>query len=160
VQSLADLAICEAGKRYKPEKGAAFSSFVYFYLKGILICQIRTLVHQSEHEVLEGTLTGISSPDQIAAPEKEPASEEMGPEEACHCARVRSDIAAALAKLTKAERSVLYMSDVLEIPMTHVATTLGYSRGHLHEIRRKARHNITVILRSKFKAEDDIKWAA
>lgn len=160
IQSAADLAICEAAKRYDSKKGAAFSSFVYFYLKGILIGQIRTIVQQRSNEIIDGSLSAPLEIEPGAVLRNEPASSEMGPDEACHRSFVRAKVSSALSKLSSSERSVLCMSDILEVPMTEVAISLGYSRGHLHEIRRRARKNIVVLLRSAFASDDDVKWAA
>mgnify|MGYP000697493986 CR=1 FL=1 len=48
LSGIASLALCEAAARYSPEKGAQFSTFLYHYLRGLLLDTINAMAGQSK----------------------------------------------------------------------------------------------------------------
>ena len=142
VRSIADLALCEAAKGFEPGRGASFVTYLYFYIRGFLI---RELTSRSKGEFLlkeEETERVSLSVFQEGAPDFSmhvcrQALEHL-PDEEVYVRQIREACNQALQILTEVEREIVLRVHVLDFKVAAVARQLGYSRGHVSELRRRA----------------------
>ena len=141
LESLADLALVEAAKCFNPTRGANFVTYLYFFLRGYLI---REMTHRHHGEFLCGEgvdLERLSAHEQEGALFSEGAalhSYEESPEHEMYVHEIREACHEALAALSELERTVVMEVHVQEVKVAALARRLGYSRGHLSEVRRHA----------------------
>lgn len=164
LDSIVDLAICEAAQNYTPIEGVAFTTYLFYFLKGNLIkgiCMNREAVAESRAEFdEERTLSGQASESEysldgrghheISSNEQEVAT---SPEKEAYLVELREHCNEAMMKLSNLERDIVFRVHVMDYNVTAVAKQLGYSRGHVSTLRG-------VALRKMKTALDHIKNAA
>jgi len=149
VHSIVDLSLCEAMKRFNPNKGASFITFLFYHLRGNLIRGVTTAAKQN---VIP--LADLDS--QFAAAEEGESHSESKSITAVEVAEALSNrecpmpdeillkkelVRASLEacnKLDKLEREVLFRIYLNEEQLLDVASDLGYSRCHISRVKRKA----------------------
>ena len=149
VDSIVDLALCEAAKRYCPNKGAAFMTVFFYHLRGHLVRSVSKAAHQGNIFMAFAAGTGIEAsewhdidaevlwgyvPDESVFGRKEvetPENKVLRNEKINECRQ-------ALSKLDDLEKQILIRSYQKEQPLVDIAKTLGYSRCHISRVKKSA----------------------
>lgn len=149
LDSLVDLALCEAATRFNPRKGASFMTFLYYHLRGFLIKTIKEalrntsmLVHYNDFTENVGDtradnrnglkVTNFNDVAQALCNYEQPS-----PDEIVYRNEVSKISNQACAKLDHLEKEVVYRLFVLEQSVVDIAESLNYSRCHVSRIKKK-----------------------
>ena len=147
VDSVVDLSLCEAVRRYNPAKGASFMTFLFYHMRGNLIRAVSTAanantVPMSDYEFSEATACsnavaakGINAVEvaealvsqDFAMPDDQLLKKEMS--------RISAE---ACARLDPLEREVIERIYLQEQQLMDIAQSLGYSRCHISRVKKKA----------------------
>lgn len=147
VDSLVDLSLCEAVRRYNPAFGASFITFLYYHMRGNLIRAVTDAATQNAIPVtdaeLEVTLNkeaGVASVRTNAMDVADALSSEHAPlpDENLFKKELVSLSDNACYKLDALEREVIQRIYLKEQQLIDVATELGYSRCHISRVKKKA----------------------
>ena len=148
VESIVDLSLCEAVKRFKRSKGASFITFLFYHLRGNLIRSVAEAANlnfvplpdfdqtdntsDGNHGNKAKVINAIEIADTLCNHDYESPDEVLLKKE---ISKISSD---ACSKLDTLEREVIYRIYVLEEQLMDIASTLGYSRCHISRVKRKA----------------------
>jgi len=151
VDSIVDLSLCEAVKRFDPAKGASFMTFLFYHLKGNLVRAVTTaaaahsipVFNSDESEVQVGepdhlfghqfrALNSAEVADALASQDA-PLPDEMLWRKELH-----SQSTLACDKLDPLEREIIKRIFIQEQQIMDIAATLGYSRCHISRVKKKA----------------------
>ena len=151
VHSVVDLSLCEAVRRFNPNKGASFLTFLFYHLRGNLIRAVSTAaklnavplaeLDLTAHNADEGETTSRSEGRSVSAIEVAQAlsgRESPLPDEVLMKKELVRASLEACAKLDKLEREVLFRIYLNEEQLLDVASDLGYSRCHISRVKRRA----------------------
>ena len=143
IGSIADLALCEAAKCYDERKGAGFSTYLFFYLRGFLIREISTRRRNFLSFKEEATLDHLISKDFQDDPSMDNAfdffqQQAFKPDDALYSKELQNACGRAVQNLSDLERKIVLRVHVFDFKVAAVARQLGYSRGRISEIRRQA----------------------
>ncbi len=145
IQSAADLALCEAAQNFDPSRKTAFTTFLYYHLKGTLLSYLssnklprianieRASLAQgsSESEALDGVIMTESG---------------QSPEQETYLKEIRGECNEALSNLSALERLIVIRVNVLEDKVANVARQIGYSRGHVSSLNSNATRRVRAAL--------------
>jgi len=149
IDSVVDLALCEAAKRYSPDKGASFMTFFFYHLRGHLVRTVSKAAQASNIFMAFAKNTGIEAsqwhdidadvlwgyvPDESVFGKKEvetPENKILRNEKIVECRQ-------ALSKLDNLEKQILIRSYEKEQPLVDIAKSLGYSRCHISRVKKSA----------------------
>ena len=134
IDSIRDLALCEAAKNYRAEKGTQFLTYFHFFLRGFLIQEFRKRVSQSESDMDMEHSIQLNS----AAQEFMDRGGFQMPDEALYQQEIRERCEEAIEELSPIEKRVLTKVELLGCKVARVARELGYSRGYVSEVRSRA----------------------
>jgi RNA polymerase sigma factor (sigma-70 family) len=149
VDSLVDLSLCEAVKRFDTSKGASFMTFLYYHLKGNLIRAVSAAaaysnmpgaeVSQGAGEDVASTVNSdglhVSSSDIAAAL----SGQEMPqPDEVLYRKQVQNRSSQACEKLDTLEQEIIKRIFFHEQQIMDIAASLGYSRCHISRVKKRA----------------------
>jgi RNA polymerase sigma factor (sigma-70 family) len=166
VDSIVDLSLCEAVKRFDPLKGASFMTFLFYHLKGNLCKAVAaaaasTSIPNAIAELSEsafdngerrpysnGTLNAIELAEAISS-EGIPQ-----PDEALWRKELSSQSSNACEKLDDLEREIVKRIFVHEQQIIDIAAALGYSRCHISRVKKKALNTLHEELRVVMNKED------
>jgi len=151
LDSLVDLALCEAAERYNPNKGASFMTFMFYHLRGCLVRAVDTAanantISAADYEI-EGLVASLVGPNDtketslVAGADvlHELSNEEyMTPEEFHYRNQIIEISNEACTQLDDLAREVIYRLYVEEQQLVDVAKELGYSRCHISRVKRQA----------------------
>lgn len=147
-QSIADMALCEAAKRFKPGHNATFVTYLFHFLRGALIAELKrqrrasltmTLESSLSHVGDEGERRDISPLESLPEAQNTPeANRHESPEVSTYRDELKEYCEKALQLLTPLEREVVIGIHMNETKVAHFAREIGYSRGHVSELRRQA----------------------
>jgi RNA polymerase sigma factor (sigma-70 family) len=149
--SAVDLALCEAALRYAPRPGAAFATYLFYFLKGEVIRSLTAASGQSVEESHDARVNDDESGYHPSVEEELPSEDEAAqmsslqvkcPERETYLGELRAVCKDALAQLSTLERKIIVESHVEERDMVSMAKRLGYSRGHLFAIRKSAERKV------------------
>jgi len=147
--SLVDMALCQAANGFSPVHGAKFSTYSYFYIKGVLVRAIRKRKNSSmlivanvwdidseEEEMDEryGKEHGELSADNAFGGQLY----KLRPDQLLFRKQLRGLGEAAYQGLEGLERAVIEKVYYQGCSMTEAAKQLGYSRCHLSRVRTRA----------------------
>ena len=140
LQSLADLALCEAATRFDPTRDTAFTTYFYYFLKGIMC---REMTRQKQWtDALSDSLSGHApAPDAELQERRQQESAYSLDDSPEHKAIVREFMrraTRAMRKLNPLERRVFVEVDMFGCGVSQLARNLGYSRGHLSMVHNAA----------------------
>ena len=147
VDSIVDLSLCEAVRRYNPAFGASFITFLYYHMRGNLIRAVTDAASQNtipvpdaELEITMNAEAGSIRMGMTAIEVAEALSSEHSPlpDESLFKKELVSLSSGACAKLDDLEREVIYRIYLQEQQLIDVATQLGYSRCHISRVKKKA----------------------
>ena len=168
VDSIVDLSLCEAVKRFNPYKGASFMTFLFYHLKGNLIravttaaaaCSIPTVWEQGEEVAEKGNgdsmgefqLRGINSAEIAEAVTSQEAPQ---PDDVLWHKELNDRSSLACEKLDALEREIIKRIFIHEQQIMDIATSLGYSRCHISRIKKKALETLHAELSSSMNNDD------
>ena len=138
--SIADLAACEAARCFNPLRGASFITYLHFYLRGFLIRELSSR-SRGEFLLVEEERGKATDSREMEMAEQEDWGFQCGslpPDEAVYAGQVREACGRALECLSELERRIVLRVHVFDFKVAAVARQLGYSRGHVSELRRQA----------------------
>jgi|GEM_PF-875089 len=151
VDSVVDLSLCEAVRRFNPNMGAGFMTFMFYHLRGNMIravTQAATL-----NSVPVGDLQGGEDRENggddfyhnsaLSAHANEIAEALCGedlpsPEDVLFSKEMNSIGISACERLDPLEREVIERIYLKEQQLMDIASSLGYSRCHISRVKRKA----------------------
>ena len=147
VDSIVDLSLCEAVKRFDPTKGATFMTFLFYHLRGNLIRAVSAaasanLVPVGDYD--SETSSAIKSTDSyrginaIEVAEALCSHEHMMPDEVLFKKELVRLSERACNKLDTLEREVIHRVYIKEQQLMDIAHSLGYSRCHISRVKKKA----------------------
>jgi|GEM_PF-1529546 len=172
LDSLVDLALCEAADRYDSKKGASFMTFLYYHLRGTLVRAVDiaanlNTVSAADYEIEElisGYRTSKDSHDNgitASADLSDTLSnhEYSTPDEMLYKKEVANISNQACAKLDELEQEVIYRLYVQEEQLVDIAKSLGYSRCHISRVKKRAldvlHEQLSPALEKKGRPNDD-----
>jgi len=141
VDSIVDLSLCEAVKRFDPSRGASFMTFLYYHLKGNLVRAVTSaananIVPASEQNDAAEEDRNLANAIDIA--ESLSGSEPSLPEESLLKKELVEISQEACQKLDDLERQVIERIYLEGQQLLDIAATLGYSRCHISRVKKKA----------------------
>lgn len=137
LESLSDIALCEAALRYRTDKGAQFQTLLFFYVKNIIIREIKSRKSTDSMYFLE-CQTESSKVNETIEKELAADSDVASLDDQLIAKELKVSCKNALDNLLPFERKVVLEVCVFEKKVAKVARQLGYSRGHVSETRTKA----------------------
>jgi RNA polymerase sigma factor (sigma-70 family) len=150
VDSIVDLSLCEAVKRFNPDKGASFMTFLFYNLKGNLVRAVASAAASSSLPVrladmgevfVDESEAHTSNTQSINAAEIAEAVTSQDaplPDEALWRKQLTDCSSLACEKLDALEREIIKRIFVHEQQIIDIATALGYSRCHISRVKKKA----------------------
>ncbi|NDC37158.1 MAG: sigma-70 family RNA polymerase sigma factor [Proteobacteria bacterium] len=147
VDSLVDLSLCEAVRRYNPAFGASFITFLYYHMRGNLIRAVTDAATQNmipvtdaELEVSVNAEAGLNFGKATSIDVADALSSEHSPlpDESLFRKELVSLSDTACYKLDELEREVIQRIYLKEQQLIDVANQLGYSRCHISRVKKKA----------------------
>ncbi|MFO0416355.1 MAG: sigma-70 family RNA polymerase sigma factor [Pseudomonadota bacterium] len=167
VDSVVDLSLCEAVKRFDASKGASFMTFLFYHMKGNMVRSVAAsaaanaiplaLAEAGESRLadcevkLYGKFSGINA-NEIA--DAITSQDEPLPDEALWRKELTERSALACDKLDSLEREIVKRLFVHEQQIIDIAAALGYSRCHISRVKRKALVTLQDELRTVMNRED------
>ena len=151
VDSIVDLSLCEAVKRFDATKGASFMTFLFYHLKGNLVRAVATAanahtiplftvdaaeVERAEREHFTGFQHRGLNASEVA--EALCSQEVPMPDEALWRKELTGKSADACQKLDALEKEIIKRIFIQEQQIMDIAATLGYSRCHISRVKKKA----------------------
>lgn len=167
VDSVVDLSLCEAVKRFDAEKGASFMTFLFYHLKGNLIRSVATAatatnipiynVDEIEQQTAElehfvGHQFRAMNSEEVA--DAVNGQEELLPDEMLWRKELHGKSSAACEKLDPLEREIIKRIFIQEQQILDIAASLGYSRCHISRVKKKALETLQSELSSSMSSED------
>lgn len=153
VDSVVDLSLCEAVRRFDPEKGASFMTFLYYHLKGNLVRTVSAAANANviptdgedgeqivhAYDVVEAlTSTEVENPDEMLL-KKELIRLSQG----------------ARSELDDLEREVIQRIYIEGQHLIDIASSLGYSRCHISRVKKKALQTLQFEINARLSSEDE-----
>ena len=144
VDSIVDLSLCEAVKRFNPTKGASFMTFLYYHLRGNLI---RSVTYAATANVVPGkeaeedVKNNSSQQRSVSALEIAEAlsgGERVLPDEVLLKKELVEMSKTACDRLDDLEREVITRIYLGGQQLMDIAKELGYSRCHISRVKKKA----------------------
>jgi len=148
VDSIVDLSLCEAVKRYDPNKGASFMTFLYYHLKGNLIRAVSAAasantipVHDSENGSAQRNDQRRDYSNFVNAIDVAEAlcnHERLLPDEVFLKKEMVKLSLDACDRLDPLESEVIRRIYIQGQQLMDIANSLGYSRCHISRVKKKA----------------------
>ncbi len=151
VDSIVDLSLCEAVKRFDPKRGAGFMTFLFYHLKGNLVRSVATaatnytvplaameLGDQFGFDCEDAITSNYGGVTALEIAEAISSQESPQPDEALWRKELNGHSAIACEKLDDLEREIVKRIFVQEQQIIDIAAALGYSRCHVSRVKKKA----------------------
>jgi RNA polymerase sigma factor (sigma-70 family) len=149
IDSIVDLTLCEAGRRYSDKHGASFMTFLFYHLRGNLVRAVATAAKANNFVVAFARNAGIDVGDWATTAEQPVWStmpefsafdgRESDLPEQLLLRRERIEVCQSACKqLDSLELEVLTRSFANDEPLIDIARTLGYSRCHISRVKKRA----------------------
>jgi RNA polymerase sigma factor (sigma-70 family) len=135
LQSLADLALCEAAHRFHPHRNTLFSSYLFLCVRRLAH---RTLSDQIRQARVQSALDRTALPEGRTVEAVEDVSDHGSPEQVYVRSQARDKLRQALSTLDARERDVISALYLREATVTDLARTRGCSRMYIYTLRRRA----------------------
>lgn len=157
IDSIVDLALCEAAGRYSSERGASFMTFLFYHLRGHLVRTVaraaqnsnffpvndnNSLLEASEWQHFSSEALWSFMPDHMLFGQRDIETPEhmiLRREKINECRK-------ALSKLDDLEKEIIMRSFSGEQALVDIARSLGYSRCHISRVKKSALERLKVIL--------------
>lgn len=149
IDSLVDLTLCEAAKRYDIDKGASFITFLFYHLRGHLVRAVASATSDSQLVKAIAQSAGVDVSEWSTANEDTavhilPELSMDRPDEAespelLMMKREKSSLCQqAIVKLDDLEKEIIDRSYGQDEPLVDIARLLGYSRCHISRVKKRA----------------------
>jgi RNA polymerase sigma factor (sigma-70 family) len=154
VDSIVDLSLCEAVRRYNPDKGASFMTFMFFHLRGNLIRAVAGAVQaqafpafddevdsfspQSEISGHTHAKSGVKGPNLSDVTMALYGNDDLMPDDALEKKQLAHLSRRACELLDPLEQEVIHRLFFREQQLLDIADALGYSRCHISRVKKKA----------------------
>lgn len=147
VDSVVDLSLCEAVRRYNPNKGASFMTFLFYHMRGNLIRAVASAANANAVPLPELDENGNASKgdsqayrgvNAIEIAEALCSHDYVMPDEMLLKKEMVDISNGACAKLDSLEKEVIYRIYIQEQQLMDIASSLGYSRCHISRVKKKA----------------------
>ena len=147
VQSIADMALCEAALRYQSVPGATFNTYSFYFLKA----EIRKSLRLQMSARIESACNGVEESEgddnfESTIESQVSAGTDSCPEHRAAMGEVRKFGFTKFGNLNKVERAIFVGTFVHEKTMSDMAKELGYSRGHLFAVRKSAEEKLRKVM--------------
>ena len=152
VDSVVDLSLCEAVKRFNPKMGASFMTFLFYHLRGNLIRAVTTAA--SAHMIpLLDLEAGYAMNQEISESSKQNPARGVNaieiaealcghdyplPDEVVFKRELINLSQSACGKLDELAREVISRIYIQGQQLIDIANSLGYSRCHISRVKKKA----------------------
>jgi RNA polymerase sigma factor (sigma-70 family) len=161
VDSVVDLSLCEAARRYDPSFGATFMTFLYFHLRGNLIRAVSEAVTgngviESEDDdsarAKSGYLRGDNARNTAKLANASDVAEMLynqethAPDYILQQQELTQITKEACDKLAPVEREIIIRIFLKEQPLVDVAHSLGFSRCHISRLKKRALEALSIHL--------------
>ena len=149
IDSLVDLALCEAANRFRQDKGASFITFYFYHLRGHLVRTIAAAANASnvfvssigggnqenaDYATSSADITNWFLPESAMSREQDLET----PESILIKKQQQEKCSELVNKLDLVEQEILSRSLVSEEALVEVAKSLGYSRCHVSRVKKRA----------------------
>lgn len=161
VDSIVDLSLCEAVRRYNPDKGASFMTFLFYHMRGNLIRAVSqaanaNLLPVGDGEAGESRIDTIRGVNAMEVAEALSGHEQALPDDSLLRKEMAGLSREACAKLDELEREVIYRIYIQEQQLMDIASSLGYSRCHISRVKKKALETLfSELTTSMYRGDDD-----
>ena len=157
VDSIVDLSLCEAVKRFDPKKGASFITFMYYHLRGNLIRAITTAASQNSVPLADFEGYGASDdngaryrlPNSVEVAEALIGEDQLMPDEVLYQKELMNISTEACSKLDSLEQEVVQRIYLKEEQLMDIAKSLGYSRCHISRVKKSAIDSLTAEMEER-----------
>jgi RNA polymerase sigma factor (sigma-70 family) len=167
VDSIVDLSLCETVKRFDPQRGASFMTFLFYHLKGNLVraviaaastsaipLAIADMVDVNPYESEDRGRGRSSGLNAMELAEAISSQEVLQPDEALWRKEMSDMSALACSKLDDLEREIVKRIFIQEQQIIDIAAQLGYSRCHISRVKKKALDTLQDELRVAINHDD------
>lgn len=149
VTSITGAALCEAANRFKPEMGVNFKTFLFYYLRGMLLKEITKRVTDSKMRVPVQNLNEANDDARGFSLENYyQVDQDSNPENMLYQKQRIELCREATAGLDALEQKVLEQFFGEDESVVDIAKNLGYCRCHISRVKSKALSSLTEKLSS------------
>lgn len=149
VTSITGAALCEAANRFKPELGVNFKTFLFYYLRGMLLKEITKRVTDSKMRVPVAHLNEANDDARgISLENYYQVDQDSNPENMLDQKQRIELCREATAGLDALEQKVLEQFFGEDESVVDIAKNLGYCRCHISRVKSKALSSLTEKLSS------------
>jgi RNA polymerase sigma factor (sigma-70 family) len=145
LDSIVDLSLCEAVKKFDPAMGASFMTFLFYHLKGNLIRSITIAAEARGYGLAEELrfndqmyYIGGEAINSYEVAEALIGTENEAPDEALMKKELIGLSQKARTKLDKIEDQIIERLFIAQEPLLDIADSLGYSRCHISRVKQRA----------------------
>ncbi|MDR2337327.1 MAG: sigma-70 family RNA polymerase sigma factor [Deltaproteobacteria bacterium] len=152
LKSIVGLALTEAAQRFDSSKQVAFSTFLFYYLRGMLLKEIARLVKKSKESFKLGitgyTLDKDSSNDEIVETYTNEAfsEEDKNPENILYRTQLEVFFKEICLELTNVEKDVIFLNLIEDKALIDVAAELKFTRSYVSRVKRHAIEKLQKIM--------------
>ncbi len=125
VESCADFALCLAGSRFAPKKGAAFPTFLFFYVRAQMHKQVRTAA--------AATRFSGDAEELLRITDEAPAADEQ-----IQLAELKTLLREALETLSARQRRMIELVYFEGLGVAEAADEMGVCRVYASQVKAKA----------------------
>lgn len=143
VDSIVDLSLCEAVRRFNPTKGASFMTFLFYHMRGNLIRAVAQAANANVIPVFDSETGEVKADGDRTVNAQEIAEalcshDHISPDDTLLRKEMAGLSQEACSKLDNLEREVIARIFIQEQQLMDIATSLGYSRCHISRVKKKA----------------------
>ncbi len=157
IDSIVDLSLCEAARRYSSERGASFMTFFFYHLRGHLVRSVARAAQGNNVFLAFARNAGVDTdewpnlptevlwsymPDYLLFGQRDIET----PEHVLMRREKISQCRSACDQLDTLEREIIDRSFSNEQPLVDIARSLGYSRCHISRVKKSALDRLKLML--------------
>jgi RNA polymerase sigma factor (sigma-70 family) len=136
LRSLADLALCEAGRAFRPDRKARFSSYLFLHVRRVLHAALRRQIREAVWRSPRRSAIPVENALPFSVlPLSDP---ERCPEALYARTEARENLLRVMSVLEAREVALLQALYIHDLPLAAAARRLGYSRMHVYTLRERA----------------------
>ena len=145
--SLVDLSLCEAAAQFQENRGAQFSTFLFYYIRG-------NIVQHVERSVALKNMTALPEDDRYLGDDGDT------PEQTFLRDEQRKVIKQLCCSLPLEEREVIMQRFLQELPRKTVAANLNLTTANVKSIEKRAMFQLRTLAKRMFNPEEPKKEEA
>jgi RNA polymerase sigma factor (sigma-70 family) len=152
LKSIVGLALTEAAQRFDPSKQAAFSTFLFYYLRGMLLREISRSVKNSKESfklgIAPNALENNSSDSGIVESyaNEAVAEKDNNPENILYRTQVEMFFKDICSQLSEVEKDVVFLNLMEDKALKDVAAELNFTRSYVSRVKRHAIEKLQKIM--------------